>query len=61
MKAIKDQGLRAHVLDIVTMAQDELQGIRTGKCAGLRMRDCVGQWESTVKALRSYLEATEED
>lgn len=59
--AERNEGLRNHILDIVTMAENELQGLRTGKSKGSRMRDCIGQWESTVRALRSYLDATKED
>lgn len=58
MDDLKLQGLRAHVLDIVHMARNELEGLRTGKSRGLRMRDCIGQWESTVRALQSFLDAT---
>ena len=56
----KLDGLRVHIQDIVTMARNECRAIRTGQARGPRMRDCIGQWESTVRALQSFLDATKE-
>lgn len=54
------KGLRVHIQDIVTMARNECYAIRTGQARGPRMRDCIGQWESTIRALQSFLDATKE-
>ena len=43
--------------DFAVMAENEIQGIRTGKSKGPRMRDCVGQWEATVKEAKQILSA----
>jgi hypothetical protein len=44
------------LLDFVTLAEAEIEGIQTGKSRGLRMRDCLGQWKATVKEARKLLE-----
>lgn len=41
--------------DLVVMAENEIQRIKTGYAPGPSMRDTVGQWEATVREARKIL------
>jgi len=44
------------LLDFVTLVEDEIIGVKTGKSpSGVRMRDVLGQWESTIREAKELL------
>lgn len=45
------------ILGFVSLAKNEIQRIKTGKAPGPSMRDCLGQWEATVREAELLLEA----
>ena len=47
------------LLDLTVMVENELHRIKYGRGPGLAMRDCIGQWESTIREARVVLRAME--
>lgn len=47
--------LRECLRDFEVMVSNEVEGMRTGKYHGPRMRDCLGQWESLARDARNLL------
>ena len=47
---------RMLILDFITLAESEIEGIQTGKTRGLRVRDCLGQWIATVREAKKLLQ-----
>lgn len=41
--------------DVEMMVRNEVQYVKTGKHPGVKMRDCVGQWESLAKTARALV------
>ena len=54
--ASKIEPLIAALIDFVVMARNECQRIRKGHAPGPSMRDCVGQWEATIREAQNALE-----
>jgi hypothetical protein len=44
------------LLDFVFMAENEVKRIKTGYAPGPSMRDCLGQWEATIREAKELLE-----
>lgn len=43
------------VTDFVLMSENEIQRIKTGKAPAPAMRDCIDQWEATIREARQVL------
>lgn len=44
------------LLDFIAMSENEIKRIKTGKAPGPAMRDCIGQWESTIRDAKRLLD-----
>ncbi len=44
--------------DFTALAENEVQRIRTGFAPGPSMRDCLGQWQATIREAKDYLAET---
>lgn len=49
------------LLDFVLMVENEIRYVRTGRSSGPVMRDCIGQWEATMREARKVLAFTREN
>jgi hypothetical protein len=56
---MKTKSGKALLIDFVAMAENEIQRIKTGYAPGLSMRDCLGQWEATVREAKAAIAAEE--
>lgn len=43
------------LIDFISLAENEIQAIETGKAPGPRMRDIVGQWKATVREAKQAI------
>ncbi len=41
--------------DFISLAENEIQAIETGKAPGPRMRDIIGQWKATVREAKQAI------
>lgn len=49
------------LVDFITMAENEIHRIKTGYAPGPAMRDCIGQWQATVREARELLKEKPEE
>ncbi len=41
--------------DFISLAENEIKAIETGKAPGPRMRDIVGQWKATIREAKQAI------